>query len=162
MPRSEESLQRRREYSKKWRAEHPDYHKSWRASHKAQEAERIKRWRQHNQDLVRAQKQRWWKRFHIAHPTERLELPAKFVGHPFFDTARFICGPMPYFPWDVWTWEESMSAAVVALVEGKDPECAVLAARKYERAWQLRHTPFYNNVDVAEDGRIVFVASRDD
>ena len=55
-----------------------------------------------------------------------------------------------------------MAYAVLALVEGNDPELAAMRARKYERAWSVRHAPLYSNVDVTQDGRLFFTSDRND
>lgn len=161
MPRSPESLERRREYVRRWRLEHPDYHRQWRAAHRLEEFERIRRWRALNPEKWRAQKQRYREK----HPQERAEddpFPRAFLGHSLFEEAEKICGPMPYFPADIWQWEEAMSCAVLAMCEGRDPAEAAHCARVTERTWQIRHGPIYPNLDFDHDGRPVLVARHED
>lgn len=158
MPRSEEGKRKRLEYTRAWRKAHPEYHKKWRAEHKEEERERTRNWKLAHRDLVLEQKRRYHQRHRIIIP-EVVVLPPKFVGHPYFDAARFICGDEPYFDW--WCWEEAMGYAVLALVEGTDPYAAVTKARKYEKAWSIRHPPLYDNVDLDETYRVVFKKAHD-
>lgn len=159
MPRSPESLERRREYGRRWRLAHPDYHKRWREDHACEERERVRRWRNHNRDLVRAQKLRYYLT-HLRPAKDPDPLPPKFYGHEFFETARLICGHEPVWKPSVYVWEESMAEAVLALVEGRDPEAAVAAARRRERNWGFRTGPLYDNVDIREDTRDVIIVRR--
>ncbi len=163
-PRSEESKARRRAYTNQWHRDHPEYKRKWVREHAEHERERIRRWREHNRDLVRAQRLRYY----LRHPRSDTSgqqaepLPPKFVGHPFFDTARFICGNEPYWDSSVWGWEEAMAEAVLALVEGRDPNAAAAAAWAYQRSWNFSTGPLYDNVDVRDDTREVVVTKRHD
>lgn len=159
MPRSPESIERRRAYVRQWHRDHPDYKRAWVKAHRQQERERAKRWREHNQDLVKAQRLRY-NELHPHQPIQREELPEKFIGHPFFETARFICGPKPYFD-SCRLWEETMAETVLALVEGRDPNEAARRTRSREWRWLNEHVSFFPNVDVRQDGKIVFVAKSD-
>lgn len=73
-------------------------------------------------------------------------IPALFVGHPIFDAARAIVpmhrspGTTLQFEAEQW-WEEEMSEAVLALLEGRDPAAAAKAVLHDERAWSWRHAP---------------------
>lgn len=152
MPRSEASRERRREYSRQWHARHPEYRKQWLAANRERENERKRRWRAANPDKVREQKSRYKRRSRAIAP-----MPPIFSGHPLFDRARAICGPRPYF--DRFNrWEDAMSTVVLALLEGCDP---VLAHRRFlsdERRVEIMHGPIYPNVDIRDDGKVVYTS----
>lgn len=120
----------------------------------------MRAWRAYHQDLVREQRRRYYER----HPRESKAIPGipeKFQGHPFFDTARFVCGDRPYFDWRL-KWEEAMSEAVLALLEGRDPTQAVKTCRSQELSWERECGPIYDNVDIRDhDLQVVFVSHRD-
>lgn len=162
MPRSEESKAKRREYTRKWRESQrgKDYHAQWRIDHRESNQERKREWRRYNRDLIRAQRQRYYQK----HPRLRAtveELPVKFQGHDFFDTARFICGNQPYLDVGL-VWEEVMAEVVLALVEGRDPNEAAVATWRRERGWSIVG-PLYPNTDIREhDRKVVFKSARDD
>jgi hypothetical protein len=163
MARSEESKAKRLEYTRQWRKQQRgiDYHAQWRKDHAHAEAARMRVWREHNRDLVRAQRMRWYRK----HPRVRREepaIPSKFHGHDFFDTARFICGSEPYFDWGL-GWEEAMADVVLALVEGRDPNAAAVASWQREKGWRAGTGPLFQNVDVRDhDRRVVFVSAHED
>lgn len=163
MPRSEASKARRRAWCRQWRAspEGKDYHARWRSEHRVSERERKTAWRDHNRDLVRAAKARYY----ALHPRSRPipDLPSKFQGHEFFDTARFICGPEPYWDASLGGWEEAMGEVVLALVEGRDPNAAATESWRREREWKYHTGSLFPNVDVdADTRRVVYVARRPD
>jgi hypothetical protein len=162
MPRSEESKAQRREYTRQWRESQRgrDYHAQWRREHALSELERRRAWREHNRDLVREQRLRYY----LKHPRVKREeetLPSKFQGHDFFDTARFICGSEPYFDWSL-GWEEAMAEVVLALIEGRDPNAAAAESWRREKGWHEKARPLYHNIDVREhDLKVVFLSPRD-
>lgn len=54
-----------------------------------------------------------------------------------------------------------MSATVLAMLEGSDP---AVARRKFlaaERRFEIMHAPFFANVDVTTDGRVVRIGTRE-
>jgi hypothetical protein len=159
MPRSEESRTQRLEYGRRWRTEHPDYHKAWKKDHSVEELERLRRWKAYNQDLVRAHRVRYYQ-LHYRPSLAPEPLPGKFQGHPFFETARFVCGERPYVD-DMLLWEEKMAEAVLALVQGLDPVVAVSQTVRRELDWLYSHPSFHPNIDVREDGRICYLPTID-
>jgi hypothetical protein len=91
---------------------------------------------------------------------ETSDIPIKFLGHPFFETARFICGDEPFWDFDL-RWEEAMGDVVLALVEGRDPDAAYRTCDDRDRIWYSRNLPLYGYVDVDEDHHVVY-GVRDD
>jgi hypothetical protein len=158
VPRSEESKARRREYAKRWAAEHPGYHAEWRAAHRESENERIRRWRQANPERVREQRKRWRERRN-AQKREVECIPTLFNGHDLFDRARAAVGPRPKFNEHI--WEEAVAEAVLAILEDRDPREAARKAYQRERTWRAQHPPIYDNADITADGRLVIVRPQD-
>jgi hypothetical protein len=155
LPRSKASIERRKAYSRKWHQENPDYRKKRLADEAAREREREKRraWRALNVELVRAQKARYSARTR----TEVSEFPDLFMGHPLFETARYICGSRPAFDYGL-MWEERMGEVVLALLEGRDPAEADRRTANTERQWRYHVVGFYQKADVREDtGQVVYV-----
>lgn len=159
MPRSPEGLERHRAAIRKWHQAHPDYKRNWDREHALSERERKRIYRERNRDRIREAR----RRYYLEHPRSAHEpepLPRKFEGHPFFDTARFICGNEPYWDASVWVWEEAMAEATLAQVEERDPNAAVVATWARERDWKYHTGPLYGNVDVQEDTRRVVIIRR--
>lgn len=51
-----------------------------------------------------------------------------------------------------------MSEVVLAIIEGRDPGEARRKFLSNERHVEILHAPFFPNVDVSEDGQIIFTS----
>jgi hypothetical protein len=126
--RSEKSKAQRAAYARAWRERNPDYHRRWRAEHRASENARKAR----NRALKGRQE-----RPRPSRAYQGPEIGPTHTGHELFDAARQIVGERRgtlstlYDP----LYDDLLSVATLALVEGDDPVAAVTQYRKKESRW---------------------------
>lgn len=132
--------QKEANYQRSWRAAHPLYHSDRRRAQHEHELERRKRWRQAHPELVREQQRRYRARLREerGEPVE-FAMPALFTGHEVLEQAVELVGR----PWvgrrDTYdpSREDWAAEAVLAILEGRDPEEAVQLARRADMAWRF-------------------------
>ena len=126
------------------------YHRTWRAKHRERVnvRQRVRRRLRYATDpayraakLAAGHKAGWWRTG--ARP-DRTPVPCPFLGHPAFDQARQVAGPIWYGArvYDPLR-EDATSEAVLALLEGRDPHAAVQRYLRTEWAWRWWTRPLY-------------------
>jgi hypothetical protein len=81
-----------------------------------------------------------------------------FLGHPILEQAQALAG-RPWYGGALYdaTREDAAGEAVLAILEGRDPEEAIHAFMADEREWHGRTVSLFPNVAIREDTRqIVF------
>ena len=130
---------RRREQDRRARhrllTRRPDYFQVWRQAHAATERARRIRWRLTHPDLLREQ----WRRHAQRRRVEVVPLPPSHAHHALFDRAWEVLHRIGVRRDDHLgaihdpRWEDACSEAVLALLEGRDPEAAARAILATER-----------------------------
>jgi hypothetical protein len=130
---------RRREQSRRARhrllARRPEYFREWRQAHPATERERRTRWRLTRPDLLREQRRRRSRRL----TGNGVPLPQSHAHHALFDRAWEILNRLGVRRDDHLVaihdprWEDACSEAVLAMLEGRDPEAAARSVLATER-----------------------------
>lgn len=121
----------------------PEYFRTWRQAHAAGERARRLHWRAAHPDLLLAQRRRRAAR----QRPETVELPASHAHHPLFERAWEVLRVIGIRRDDHLVtirdtrWEDACSEAVLALIEGRDPEAAVRTLLSAERGFAARHLP---------------------
>jgi hypothetical protein len=132
-----------REAHRRLRTHCPDYFRVWRDAHPTGERARRLRWRIANPDRLLAQRRRRLAR----RRAEIVSVPASHAHHPLFERAWDVLRAIGIRRDDHLVairdtrWEDACSEAVLALIEGRDPEAAVRALLSTERAFAARHLP---------------------
>ena len=116
-------------------ARRPDYFRVWRQAHAATERARRLRWRLTHHDLLREQ----WRRRAQRRRVEVVPLPPSHAHHALFDRAWEVLHRIGIRRDDHLgsihdpRWEDACSEAVLAILEGRDPEAAARAVLATER-----------------------------
>jgi len=132
-----------REAQRRLRRRSPEYFRAWRQAHAAGERARRLRWRAAHPELLLAQRRRRAAR----RTPDTAQLPASHAHHPLFERAWEILREIGIHRDDHLTtirdtrWEDACSEAVLALIEGRDPEAAVRTTLAAERRFAARHLP---------------------
>jgi hypothetical protein len=86
-----------------------------------------------------------------------------YVGHPLFEAAREAARVRADYQAD-FGQNDWLGEAVLALVEGRDPEEAVRAFRRREAAYDKRcvHTFDLSTLGLSADGRVIVGAREGD
>ena len=160
--RSQESIEKRKEYVRNWRKNNPDYHKTKHRQNREHENIVRRMWRYVNREKYLKWRRDYEQRFRKSR-SDSFEIPSVFVGNEIFRVAESIVGArpnpaLPYFQ----IWEELMGAVVLALVEGSDPIVALKEKKKEEFSSYFTTTYFYPNTDIDQDGNIVLIKRRTD
>lgn len=148
MPRSPESIARRLEYTRRWRASEAGkaYHASWRADHAEAEKARRKAWKEANREKVNAVKRAWYRLRRKNEPAA--PIPDTHTGdHELFEWVREV------IPSSSWTTRDQVSVfeimnedlrseAILAVLEGRDPDEAIKAYRRAENEWKYKTAPY--------------------
>ena len=113
----------------------PDYFRVWRQAHAATERARRLRWRLTHPDLLREQ----WRRRAQRRRVEVVPLPPSHAHHALFDRAWEVLHRLGVRRDDHLAsihdprWEDACSEAVLAILEGRDPEAAARRVLATER-----------------------------
>jgi hypothetical protein len=139
--------ERRRQHvraaQRRLRTRRPEYFRAWRQAHVEGERARRLRWRAAHPELLLAQRRR---RVARRRP-ETDQLPASHAHHPLFERAWEVLRAIGIRRDDHLVtirdtrWEDACSEAVLALIEGRDPEAAVRTLLLAERSFATRHLP---------------------